>query len=202
FFVLIPLVLIVGRYWKALAATLTGVAVWAGLSVAAFGLEPWFGFIRGLPLARGMILENQKDYWLSKMHTVFSAVRTVGGDMQTAYAVQTIVAIVAVLALIYIWNRRKLSLAIRGSSLCAAILLASPYSFEYDLVLLAIPIALLAKEGIENGFLSFEKFFLFVLWVSPLFVRDYGGTYVLPLTPLLLIGLMILCWRRMKQCSS
>ncbi len=195
FFMLIPLVLLVGRHWRALFSTMASAATCAAFSFAAFGVDAWTGFLQGLPAAQATILENATERWLGIMHTVYSAVRMYGGNIQSAYAAQTAVAIAAVLVLVLIWARRP-SLAVRGASLVAALLLASPYSFGYDQVVLAVPIALLAREGAEKGFYSFEKVFLFLLWLLPAFVKDMGENYALPLTPPMLIALMAICWRR------
>jgi hypothetical protein len=195
FFILIPIVLAASRSRKALFSTLASASICAGLSLAAFGLDSWRAFFNGLPAARAAILENTSDRWLGIMHTAFSAVRMFGGSLQAAYAVQAIVAVLSVLFLIYIWSRRP-SLAVRASSLCGVLLLASPYSFGYDQVLLAIPIALLAKEGAETGFLNFEKLFLFALWLLPAFAKDTGEYYALPLTPPMLAALLYFCWKR------
>ncbi len=201
FFVFIPLVLLVGRYWKAFLTTTVSAIAYAALSLAAFGADSWRGFFQGLASAQSTILESTADLWLGKMHTVFSAVRMYGGSLQAAYVVQTFVAIAVALVLIIIWMRRP-SLAVRGASLVAALLLISPYSFGYDQVILAIPIALLAREGIEKGFYSFEKFFLFLLWLLPAFAKDMGENYALPLTPPMLVVLMAICWRRVKRENS
>ncbi len=198
FFVLIPLVLLVGRYWKALAATVVSAGVYAGLSLAAFGLEPWLEFLRGLGLARAFILESDTNRWTGVMHTVFSMVRLYGGGAKTAYALQTGVGLAAIMILAWIWSRRPLSLAVRGAALVSVLFLASPYSFGYDQVVLAIPIALLARQGVQSGFLPFEKTFLLSLWLLPLWFLDSLDHFALPITPLMLAGLLLLCWRRMK----
>jgi len=199
-FVLVPLVLFAGRYWKALAATLVSAGVCASLSLAAFGLDSWLAFIQGLGSARSVFLESDGAFrWLGIMHSPFSAVRLLGGSVQAAYAVQTGIAVCVVFILLYIWSRKATSLSIRASALCGVILLASPYSFGYDQVLLALPIAFLAKEGIENGFLSFEKIFLFALWLLPAFAKDGGENYAVPLTPPMLMGLLAFSWLRMKR---
>ncbi len=199
FFVLIPLALAVGRYWKAFFSTCLSAAFLMALSLWAFGIDAWIGFFDGLPLARGFILESPRDYWLGTMHTVFSMVRIWGGSIKAAFVVQGAASVAAVASLLWIWRQRPLSLAVRGSVLCAVLILASPYSFVYDEILLAIPIALLAREGIVRGFLPYEKIFLLVLWLLPLKFHDMGEHYPFPLTltPPLLVALIYLSWKRM-----
>lgn len=200
FFVLIPLVLAAGRAWKALFASLFTAGVLCALSWAAFGTEAWLGFLRGLPQAQREILECGTDRWLGIMHTVFSAVRMFGGGIGLAYVIHGATALMAVFSVVYLW-RRGASLAVRGASLAAAMLLVSPYSFNYDQVILAVPLALLAGEGIKRGFLPYEKLFLFLLWLLPALVKDYGERYAFPLTPPMLALLMAFCWSRTKRVS-
>ncbi len=195
FFILIPLALLAARYWKGFFWTLLSAAAFTTLSLAVFGLESWVAFLQSLPLTKANILEIHSDRWLGILHSVFSMVRRLGGNLQTAYAVQTLVSMCAVLALAWIWFKRS-SLAVRGAALAAALLLFSPYSFVYDQVLLAIPLALLAGKGIRDGFLPFEKTFLFALWLLPFLVQDSGKHFMLPLTPPMLIALMALCWKK------
>jgi alpha-1,2-mannosyltransferase len=71
FFVLIPLVLLVGRHWRALMASLASAALCAALSLLAFGASSWQGFIDGLGPTRSEILENGSDRWLGILHSVF-----------------------------------------------------------------------------------------------------------------------------------
>jgi hypothetical protein len=195
FFVLIPLVLLVGRYWKALAATSVSAVLYAGLSTFAFGADSWQAFFQSSSQAADL-LRFDADRWFGILHSVFSAARALGGSIEAAYVIQVIVSIGAVLALLEIWNNRLTSLAVRGTALAAAALLISPYSFVYDQVLLAIPIALLAGQGLKSGFLPYEKILLLALWLLPFLVQDSNAHFALPLTPPLLIALMVVCWRR------
>ncbi|MFA5040408.1 MAG: glycosyltransferase family 87 protein [Bdellovibrionales bacterium] len=194
-FALIPLVLLVGGYWRALAAVCLSACAYAGLSIIAFGPESWSAFFESTALSSSL-LKDDSIRWLGILHSVFSAVRVFGGSISLAMVIQGIVALCVLAILIIIWREKTASLAVRGASLAAAVLLISPYSFVYDQVLLAIPIALLAKEGIEKGFLSYEKTFLFALWLLPFLVQDSGIHFALPLTPPMLIGLMAICWRK------
>lgn len=199
-FVLVPLVLFVGRQWKALGAAVASAGLCAALSLAVFGIEPWIEFVRGLGAARAFYLENDgMCKWLGILHSAFSMVRIYGGSIEAAYAVQGIVSVAVVWVVLEIWRHKGASLAVRGAALAVAALLASPYSFGYDQVILAIPIAMLAREGMEKGFMPYEKIMLFGLWLLPMFVNDaWPGAASYPLTPPLLAAFLVLCWRRMR----
>ena len=45
-------------------------------------------------------------------------------------------------------------------------LLATPYSYVYDLVMLIVPLCWLIREGMKTGFLPWEKFGLAVVYAS------------------------------------
>jgi alpha-1,2-mannosyltransferase len=65
-----------------------------------------------------------------------------------------------------------------------AALLASPFLLDYDLTLLAIPLAWIAREGLRSGFAPGEKSVLAFAYVLPLFSRIVAGSLGLPVAPL------------------
>ncbi len=74
--------------------------------------------------------------------------------------------------------------------------MVTPYMIDYDMALLAAPIAWLTCEGLRHGFLPYEKSILFLAWIFPLFARWlslFGG---LPLTPIVLTIVMLAILRR------
>src|SRR5437868_7326886 len=93
-----------------------------------------------------------------------------GFDVHAAYAMQAIVGIATVLALVWIW-RRTARLELQAAALATAVMLLSPYIMDYDLVLLALPIAWLTIDGIRTGFLPWEKSILALAWIVPMFAR-------------------------------
>jgi hypothetical protein len=58
-------------------------------------------------------------------------------------------------------------------------------AFDYDLALLAVPIALIARRGMQEEFRPWEKSLLVALWTLPLIARP-ASIYHLPVTPILL----------------
>ena len=78
----------------------------------------------------------------------------------------------------------------------AAALLASPFLLDYDLVLLAIPLAWIARRSLAGGFLPWEKSILFLVWFFPMFARILSLFASLTLMPLVLALLMFDIIRR------
>ena len=54
-------------------------------------------------------------------------------------------------------------------------MLATPYSLDYDLMLLAPAIAFLAADGFARGFAPWEKTVLAALWIVPLVARSVAA---------------------------
>ena len=59
-------------------------------------------------------------------------------------------------------------------------MLATPYAFNYDSMILGVAIALLVAEGLERGFAPYEKSALALLWMVPLFSRELAAAVHLP----------------------
>jgi hypothetical protein len=78
----------------------------------------------------------------------------------------------------------------------AAALLASPLLLDYDLTLLAIPLAWIAREGLRRGFAPGEKSVLALAYVLPLFSRILAGSLGLPVAPLTIAAVFYFLLKR------
>lgn len=145
FGILVPVALICGGQWRVIvAAALTAVAT-VGVSAAIFGTAPWFAFVHSLPAAsQAMLVDGRVG--LIKLQSVFGVVRVLGGSPELAWATQGV--LIAGLALVIGWLwRRPVGADLKAAALAVAALLATPYVFIYDLVLLTVPMALLVRSG-------------------------------------------------------
>lgn len=183
-----------GRFKTFAAALLTALAL-AGLSLLAFGWETWRAFFHASGLARAALEEDLVG--AEKMASVFAAVRLVGGPAALAYAAQGLAAAAAIGALI--WVLRKSPQGGGGAdgaaTVCAG-LLATPFLLDYDLMLLAIPMAWLAGEGVKTGFRPWEKTALALAFVAPLLTRSFALLVSLPIAPFAIAWLYALILRR------
>jgi hypothetical protein len=190
---LIPVALIAGGYWRAFAAAAVTVLVFAAVSVAVFGLEPWLAFLDSVPLAREEV-EVGRAPW-RRMPTVLGAARLLGLDVATAWGLQGLAALAAASVVFALW-RRPVSLAMRASALVLAIPLATPYALYYDLAILALPVAWLAWEHWRGPGLTGERSALVLLWIGPIGTWALGRALDIPAWPVLLAGLLAVVWRR------
>jgi alpha-1,2-mannosyltransferase len=159
--VLIPVALVAGRYWRALAGAAVSAAVLALASLAVFGLDTWIAFYQHLPVAANLL--NRGHLW-GKMPTVFSAARLFGIGEAASQGLQGVAALAAAIAVIWVW-RRKTPLAWRGSVLVLGTFLAVPYAFEYDLAILGLPFAWLGWQAYRRADLK-EGAFLLACWAG------------------------------------
>ena len=71
-----------------------------------------------------------------------------------------------------------------------------PYLFDYDLVLLAIPIAILAWDGVQRGWLRHEREVLVAAWLAPLAAPGIAAWSGAPVAVLCLLALFAVAVRR------
>jgi len=189
FFILIPLALIAGRYWRTLGATIISGGLLALASGLILGWETWAAFwhIRNVPM---QALE-QGVASLGKMPTIFAATLMAGGGLTLAYCLQGAVMAVAAGAVIWTWFQR-VDMAIRVSVLTLGSLLFTPYGSEYELVRLAIPLAWIGWEGWQKGWGPRDKIFLVLGWITPFISRFLAEGNVVQITPLILLVLLYL----------
>jgi hypothetical protein len=191
--ILLPIVLLADRRFLAFTSAALTTVTASVLSYFIFGAETWRAFISSVTVTRTLVLEQGAMGW-EKMQSAFAAMRMLGAGIEAAYAVQAVVTIGAALAAIWIW-RRPVALPLKGAALVTAALLATPYVFDYDMMLLALPIAWLAVEGLRTRFLDWEKIALFGLWLLPIMSRAVGSLG-LPIAPVVLSIFLLLILRR------
>jgi hypothetical protein len=113
-----------------------------------------------------------------------------GAPIGVAYLAQATVTLCAGGALVWLW-RTSAPFAHKAAALLIATLLATPYSLDYDLMLLAPAIAFLAADGIQRGYAPHQKTLLAALWLMPLVARSVAQTTFIPLAvPLMLLVFM------------
>jgi hypothetical protein len=125
-----------------------------------------------------------------------------GGAVWSAYTVQAVVDISVAVALVRVWQSST-STAKKGAALCLAAILMTPYSLDYDLMLLAPAIALLAVEGLANKFEAYERTVLTALWLLPIASRTIAHTTSIPLAaPIMLLAFFGIHRTRAETCRA
>jgi hypothetical protein len=195
--VLVPVALLAGGRWRAL---LSMVATAAGLALASalvLGYEVWAAAWRTLSYSL-QVMETGRSVSgmvLERMTTVFAGALLLGANPGLAWVLQGMVMLGGGALVAWIWFRGT-SPALGATVLVLGILLFMPYSFVYDLALLALPLAWLGWEGHTKGWLPGEKFLLIIGWGSPFFLTDLTKSLGVQFAPLILATLLALALRR------
>ena len=178
--VMIPIALIASRRWTGLAAAAASGERAGRRLVDRLGRRDLAGVPGLRPVGAGDLERNLVGY--EKMQSVFAAVRLLHGGLTLAYCLQAATALAAAAALVWL-ARRRFRCEAEGPAMVMAALLASPFLLDYDLTLLAIPLAWIAREGLRSGFAPGEKSVLAFAYVLPLFSRIVAGSWAFPSRP-------------------
>ncbi len=152
--VLFPLVLVAASQWTVFISAAVVAVAMAVVSWLAFGTESWQAFFHWMPMFSQAFFTEGRATWF-KLQSVFGLVRFSGGSEHLAWALQwTMTATVAV-GTVLLW-RSRVRYALKAAGLATATLLITPYLFLYDMMVLAVPIALLVRIGLADGFKKYE----------------------------------------------
>lgn len=185
---LFPLALIAASQWTVFITAAVVAVLLASVSLLAFGLESWQAFLHWMPMFSQAFLTEGRAPWF-KLHSVFGLVRYFGGSEQLGWAFHwTMTAAVAV-TVVMIW-RSRVRYSLKAASLAVGALLATPYLFLYDMMVLAIPMAYLVRLGLAHGFRAYEVPALGVAMLLTLIFMFTGLPLGLPAT--LIVGALVL----------
>jgi hypothetical protein len=163
--ILFPLVLALTGRWRVMAIAAATMAFFVGLSVLAFGVDLWGVFFRNLSVAR-QVTEAGLLPW-GKMPSAFVFLRMLSVPQGAAYAGQIMVAMSAVAVVAFVWWRCGATL-LAGAVLVTGTMLLTPYTFDYEMAILAVPLAVTARHLVRQGASDGAKMLLLLLAVSPL----------------------------------
>jgi hypothetical protein len=197
FALIIPVLLLAGRHWRAIGGAVLSVTLLVGLTLAIWSWPVWQAFFASLPLTQHVVIE-QGSTGFHKIMSPFAAVRLWGGNVALGYAVQLVVTGAAMAAVGWLaWTRKRP--ALRNAFVCAAVVLSTPYVLDYDLVVLLPALAWLWLDGRERRFNRWDGSLMALIWITPLIGRGVAQwTFV----PLGLISVLALAWVALRRALS
>jgi hypothetical protein len=149
FGLLFPLVLIAERRWITVAMAALVALTLAAASWLAFGSASWQAFVQAMPsTSRAVFDQGAADF--SRLQSLFGLVRAHGGSAALAWAVQAVGSVATAALVIWLW-RRRIPYELKAAALAAGTLLATPYVYMYDLVVLAVAVAFLLRHVLDRG---------------------------------------------------
>ncbi len=187
--ILVPLALLAGREWRAIAGAALSVSALALLTLIVFGAEVWQGFFAMLPLFGAAASEGTVGW--SRIASLYAALRMIGMPETLAMSLHAIVAMIAAFCVWRVWSRPA-EASKRAAILAAATMLISPYLYLYDHLMLIAAVAWAVHAGVPQR------------WVVLLYLVSLGGLIqmivpappanIMPLTPLVLVAI-IMFWQ-------
>ena len=198
FVLVLPLLLLVLWNWRAIAGAAVSSLTLIAITLAFWGWPVWQAFFDSLPLTRRVVIEAGTTGW-EKIMSPFSAVRSWGGSIEGAYAVQGVFTLAAIGATL--WLARKARPDLRNAAVTGAVLISTPYVLDYDYVVLLAGIAFLWRDAERHGWLSWEKSALALVWIAPLIARNVAAMTLFPLGLLTAILVLLLAVRRALTAS-
>jgi alpha-1,2-mannosyltransferase len=200
FGLLVPLALMAGGYWRTICAAGLTLAGTISLSWSLWGTEPWRDFFASMRAAGTFGLEHG-SIGFEKLQSIFAGARMLGSGNELAWVMQGAFALLGAAVVVRVWLKPG-NLALKSTVLCIASLMATPYVFDYDLIILALPLAWLTAEGLRAGFLPWEKVILMAAWILPLLSRLMAKNLHIPAAPAVMVALLAMSWRVYRSSTN
>lgn len=185
--ILFPLAFLAGRHWRAIAGAGTAMIALGLIAWLCLGTEAFVAYPKSWAVSQYLLDHSDRTFFLRQV-TVYAALRAM--DLQPfAAGAQTIVSLVVAGLVAKAWARpgpveAKLAL------LAAAIPLATPYLFSYDLPFLIVPIVWLIQQERERPTFGWQRLILTALYLSPLLARAAAlplGANLAPLVQIFMV---------------
>lgn len=192
----LPLVLVAlacGRHWTALASAAATATAFGLLSLLTFGMQPWLDFRNDMAALLGLLDHGALP--LADMPSIYAMLRLLGLGSPLSYVLHFTTVAAAAGFVGWTWWRKP-SLQLRAAALVTATMLSTPFLFDYDLAILAIPLALLAMDGHFRGWLAGEREVLGVVWFTPLIATSFAQAVGLQIGAIALVAVFAVAVRR------
>ena len=188
FWILVPVVLIAAREWKALISSVAAAAVLVGISAAVFGVDAWQ---RWLDFAIGSFAAADAkwvEYGRMWGDSVYACVVAGTGSQTLANSAQAAAMLFAACAT-YRAFRLPLPFDYKIAVALAGTILAAPHSSLPDALLLAIAALLWISQSGVDGASIWRWLLALCLWLIP-FLNPPLVSPIGRLTPLVLIAFL------------
>jgi hypothetical protein len=185
----IGLFLLLAGHWRVLVSGAVATACLVGLSVLAFGIEPWVGFFEWtLPFHARLLTHFQLGAFRTAM-SIYTTARMVGLGDGAAKLLQLCFALPVLAATVYLFRRRGAD-AQTVTLILLDVLLILPYFQYYDLAIAApaLTVALFAPSDGDRTFLSAAP--ASALWLAPPFALP-AGQVALPIVPVVVAIVLV-----------
>jgi alpha-1,2-mannosyltransferase len=199
--VLVPLALLAARQWRAMGWMIGTVVVLSLASLVTFGAGSWLAFLDAAQHAASPQAANEMfERIFPQMTTLLAAARIVSLPPQLESALQLASAL---LAIAVVWHafRHYGSSVPRTAVMVTATFLISPYTLNYDMLLLMPAVVLLFQQAVAQKFLPLERMIYLLLWLAPTvgWILNQLGV---PIIPLVILAFGVVAWLRLTAAPT
>jgi hypothetical protein len=196
---LVPLWLIAGRRWVALAAGAVSALALCLAAWLAFGTQTWLAWPNSFAVSAVLMAQTGGPFFL-RMATPYALIRVLAGP-GAAMVGQGLVSLACAGWVWWVTRRRGADLG-SGALMLAATALASPYLFSYDFPFLVLPQLWLVAEAQRRGWRPWEKLGAIALWLAPHATRAVALPLHANLMPLAALALAALIATRLRVAEK
>lgn len=196
---LFPIALAAGRHWRAFWSAAAGAALLLTFTALVFGPGTLLAYPRSWAISRHLMNTGDAAFFLRQC-TVYAAIRVAISPGAGALA-QALVSLGVGVATWRVWSGPA---ALEGklAFLMAAVPLATPYLFNYDLPFLIVPTVWLIGEARERSCGDWarggwERPLLLLFYLAPLWTRALALPLGANLAPWVEIAMAMAVWRRL-----
>jgi alpha-1,2-mannosyltransferase len=178
---LLPVVLVLTGRWRAIVSAVITTAALVAATAWLYGPEIWTEFLAKVVPQQRYLQEHGDGLLYLQIPSAFYAARHVGLPLGFAWALQALMSAGTVAAVVWTYWRRR-DPVLSTALLIIAIFLVSPYTLNYDMVILGWVLALLRQRG---GNEPVDHYLIMALWTLPAAMMIAGLIYI-PLAVLVL----------------
>lgn len=193
---MLPVAMLAGREWRVIAGAVVSAPAVLLVGLIVFGPSASQAWLQQMPLYVE-IAQNGLVGW-HKHISVYAAGRQMGLPESIAFALHCAIAIVAACLVAKVW-RSNADFSTKAAVLGAATVLASPYLYLYDALVLIPAFAWLVQRQAPVALVA-------ALWILPIaiIIQTAFDTGPINVAPLLPITLLALChfWGRERRVRS
>jgi hypothetical protein len=142
---LLPVMLVLTQRWRVIAAAAVTTLALVGATSAIWGVDIWWEYLAKVVPMQRYQQENGAGLLLLQIPSAFYAGRLVGLPIRLDWIIQGVVSAAALAAVVWTYWRPR-DPVLSTALLVTAIFLFSPYTLNYDLVILAWVLALLRQR--------------------------------------------------------
>jgi hypothetical protein len=161
---LLPLMLVMTGRWRTIASAAVTAASLVAATALTWGPEIWTEYFAKVVPQQRYLQEHGTGMLFLQIPSAFYAMRHLGLSVGPAWTSQTLVSGLTLAAVAWTyWRKRDPVLSM--SLLVVAIFLVSPYTLNYDMVVLGWVLALLRQQG---GNAPADHYLMAALWTLPI----------------------------------